>query len=227
MKTVIIACDFKNKETLTTFLKGFGNERPMLKIGMEMFYCEGPELIKWLKEQGYPLFLDLKLHDIPNTVEKAMVNLGRLGADMVNVHASGGLAMMKAARSGLDQSGSKTKLLAVTVLTSIDQSTLREELLIDKDLKDTVRSYSLLAEKAGLDGVVCSAHEVPLIKEATRKGFLTVTPGIRLESDSKDDQQRITTPKDAYRLGADYIVVGRSITRANNPLETYLKILEE
>jgi orotidine-5'-phosphate decarboxylase len=225
MNRVIIACDFEHKEALFAFLRQFGPDRPMLKIGMELFYREGPELIRQLNKQGYPIFLDLKLHDIPHTVEKAMANIGKLGVDFVNVHASGGLDMMKAAKYGLSRSGAKTKLLAVTVLTSIDDTMLLEELGVSTSLSDTVKRYALLAKKAGLDGVVCSPLEVPLIREVCPEGFLTVTPGIRLPSQSQDDQRRITTPIEAKRLGADLIVVGRPITKASDPKATYYQIV--
>ncbi|MDD3113259.1 MAG: orotidine-5'-phosphate decarboxylase [Candidatus Izemoplasmatales bacterium] len=227
MKNVIIACDFEHKETLRGFLRLFGSKRPMLKIGMELFYREGPELIRQLKRQGYPLFLDLKLHDIPHTVEKAMVNIGHLGVDMVNVHASGGLDMMEAAKYGLKRSGSTTKLLAVTVLTSIDEAILANELLVHKPLEDTVKHFALLAKKAGLDGVVCSPLEVPIIKKVCSHDFLTVTPGIRYPSQAQDDQRRITTPSEAKKLGTDLIVVGRTITKAVDPYAMYDQIVRE
>lgn len=227
MKPVIIACDFEHKEALFAFIKPFEVEKPILKIGLELFYREGPELIRQLKRQGYPLFLDLKLHDIPHTVERAMIHIGKLGVDFVNVHASGGLDMMQAAKYGLSCGGKTTKLLAVTVLTSIDAATLERELGIKTSLEDTVRNYALNAKKAGLDGVVCSPLEVPLIKADCQADFLTVTPGIRYPSQSHDDQRRITTPSEAKKLGADLIVVGRTITKAPDPLAMYRQIVRD
>ncbi|MFA7144946.1 MAG: orotidine-5'-phosphate decarboxylase, partial [Candidatus Izemoplasmatales bacterium] len=208
MKPVIIACDFTNKERLEEFIRDFRDEKPTLKIGMELFYREGPEIVKTLKQQGFAIFLDLKLNDIPNTVEKAMYNLGMLGIDMINVHASGGLAMMKAAKAGLQRSGSQAKLIAVTILTSIDQAILHQELKVALPIEEAIVEYAKLAKEAGLDGVVCSPLEVPLIHQACGNDFLTVTPGIRFLEQQSDDQLRITTPKKAFELGADYIVVG-------------------
>ncbi|MFA5696841.1 MAG: orotidine-5'-phosphate decarboxylase [Candidatus Izemoplasmatales bacterium] len=227
MKPVIIACDFTNKERLEEFIRDFRDEKPTLKIGMELFYREGPEIVKTLKQQGFAIFLDLKLNDIPNTVEKAMYNLGMLGIDMINVHASGGLAMMKAAKAGLQRSGSQAKLIAVTILTSIDQAILHQELKVALPIEEAIVEYAKLAKEAGLDGVVCSPLEVPLIHQACGNDFLTVTPGIRFLEQQSDDQLRITTPKKAFELGADYIVVGRSITNAVSPIETYHQIMED
>ncbi|MFA5380395.1 MAG: orotidine-5'-phosphate decarboxylase [Candidatus Izemoplasmatales bacterium] len=227
MKPVIIACDFTNKERLEEFIRDFRDEKPTLKIGMELFYREGPEIVKTLKQQGFAIFLDLKLNDIPNTVEKAMYNLGMLGIDMINVHASGGLAMMKAAKAGLQRSGSQAKLIAVTILTSIDQAILHQELKVALPIEEAIVEYAKLAKEAGLDGVVCSPLEVPLIHQACGNDFLTVTPGIRFLEQQSDDQLRITTPKKAFELGADYIVVGRSITNAVSSIETYHQIMED
>lgn len=227
MKPVIIACDFTNKERLEEFIRDFRDEKPTLKIGMELFYREGPEIVKTLKQQGFSIFLDLKLNDIPNTVEKAMYNLGILGIDMINVHASGGLAMMKAAKAGLLRSGSQAKLIAVTILTSIDQAILHQELKVALPIGEAIVEYAKLAKEAGLDGVVCSPLEVPKIHQACGNDFLTVTPGIRFLEQQSDDQLRITTPKTAFELGADYIVVGRSITNAVSPIETYHQIMED
>lgn len=226
MKDVIIACDFNNKEELFSFLKPFDGYNPYLKIGMEIFYKEGPTLVKELKEKGFKIFLDLKLHDIPNTVEKAMKNIAELGVDMTNVHAGGGIKMMEAARRGLSSSskGKNTKLIAVTQLTSTSQEVLENELLINKPINEVVKQYALNAKKANLDGVVCSALEAPLIKEL---GLLSITPGIRFSDDSKDDQKRVATPSLAKELGSSYIVVGRSITNANDPLEAYLRCVKE
>ena len=225
-RDVIIACDFKNKEDLYNFLKPFEGMNPYLKIGMEIFYKEGPELVKDLHKKGFRIFLDLKLHDIPNTVESAMRNLGELGVEITNVHAAGGIKMMEAARRGLDstESGKKTKLIAVTQLTSISQEVLENELLIKENLADVVKQYALNAKTAGLDGVVCSALEAPIIKEL---GLLSVTPGIRFADNSVDDQKRVATPALAKELGSTYIVVGRSITKAEDPVAAYKRCVKE
>ncbi len=226
MRDVIIACDFKSKNELFEFLKPFKGKNPYLKIGMEIFYKEGPTLVKELKEMGFKIFLDLKLHDIPNTVEKAMRNLSELGVDIVNVHSEGGIEMMKAARRGLDvtEAGKKTKLIAVTILTSISNDILRNELLVNADVADVVKKYASNAKEAGLDGVVCSALEAPIIKEM---GLISVTPGIRFADDSKGDQKRVATPAYAKELGSTYIVVGRSITAAENPVAAYDRCVKE
>ena len=225
-KDVIIACDFKNKEELLNFLKPFKGLNPFLKIGMEIFYKEGPQLVKELKEQGCKIFLDLKLHDIPNTVEKAMRNLSELGVEIVNCHAAGGIEMMKAARRGLDatEQGKKSELIAVTQLTSISQEKLEKELLIEKPLPEVVKTYALNAKEAGLQGVVCSPLEAPIIKEL---GLISVTPGIRFADGSKDDQVRIATPDYAKELGSTYIVVGRAITGATDPVAAYKRCVKE
>lgn len=226
MRDVIIACDFKNKDDLYEFLKPFDGLNPYLKIGMEIFYKEGPELVKDLHKKGFRIFLDLKCHDIPNTVESAMRNLGELGVEITNVHAAGGIKMMEAARRGLDstEAGKKTKLIAVTQLTSISQEVLENELLIKEELKNVVKQYALNAKAAGLDGVVCSALEAPIIKEL---GLLSVTPGIRFADNSVDDQKRVATPALAKELGSTYIVVGRSITKADDPVAAYKRCVEE
>ena len=226
MRDVIIACDFKNKNDLYEFLKPFDGLNPYLKIGMEIFYKEGPSLVKELHEKGFKIFLDLKCHDIPNTVESAMRNLGELGVEITNVHAAGGIKMMEAARRGLDstESGKKTKLIAVTQLTSISQEVLENELLIKENLADVVKQYALNAKTAGLDGVVCSALEAPIIKEL---GLLSVTPGIRFADNSVDDQERVATPALAKELGSTYIVVGRSITKAEDPVAAYKRCVKE
>ncbi len=226
MRDVIIACDFKNQDDLFEFLKPFAGLNPFLKIGMELFYKEGPQLVKRLKEMGCRIFLDLKLHDIPNTVEKAMRNLAELGVEITNVHAAGGVAMMAAARRGLNSTemGKKTKLIAVTMLTSISQDALEQELLIERPLNEVVRAYAQNAKAAGLDGVVCSALEAPIIQEL---GLISVTPGIRFSDDSVNDQKRVATPSYAKELGASYIVVGRSITAAENPVEAYKRCVKE
>lgn len=226
MRDVIIACDFKNQDELFEFLKPFDGLNPFLKIGMEIFYKEGPQLVQKLKEMGCRIFLDLKLHDIPNTVEKAMKNIATLGVEITNVHAAGGIKMMEAARRGLDsvEAGKNTKLIAVTQLTSISQEALEQELLIEKPLADVVKAYALNAKSAGLDGVVCSALEAPIIKEL---GLMSVTPGIRFADDSVNDQKRVATPAYAKELGSSYIVVGRSITAADDPVAAYKRCVKE
>lgn len=223
---VIIALDFASKEEMFDFLRPFKEYKPYVKVGMEMFYKEGPEVVRELKKQGFHIFLDLKLCDIPNTVKMAMAKLGSLGVDIINLHAFGGIEMMKAARAGLDmtEEGKKTKLIAVTVLTSVNEDVLKNELLIDHDVQDVVRKYAENAKEAGLDGVVCSALEAKIIKDM---GLISVTPGIRLLGDSKDDQKRVATPSLAKELGATYIVVGRSITKSDDPVKAYLKCVEE
>ena len=225
-KNVIIACDFKNKEELFSFLRTFEGLNPFLKIGMEIFYKEGPELVKELKKMGCKIFLDLKLHDIPNTVEKAMRNIAELGVEITNVHAAGGIEMMKAARRGLDfnELGKNTELIAVTQLTSISQEALENELLIERPLKEVVKKYAEIAREAGLQGVVCSPLEASLIKELN---LISVTPGIRFASNSKDDQKRVATPALAKEMGSTYIVVGRSITASNDPVASYKRCMEE
>ena len=226
MRDVIIACDFKNKEDLFSFLTPFEGMNPYLKLGMEIFYKEGPELVKTLKAKGFKIFLDLKLHDIPNTVEKAMRNIAELGVEITNCHAAGGIKMMEAARRGLDatEAGKNTKLIAVTQLTSISQEALENELLINHPLAEVVKTYALNAKAAGLQGVVCSALEAPIIKEL---GLMSVTPGIRFADDSVNDQKRVATPAYAKELGADYIVVGRSITAAEDPVAAYQIFVKE
>ena len=227
-RDVIIACDFKSKEDLMTFLKPFKGLNPYIKIGMEMYYKEGPSLVKELKKDGFKIFLDLKLHDIPNTVKAAMSKIGELGVDITNVHAEGGIEMMKAAKEGLcsTEAGKNTKLIAVTILTSINDEILHNELGIRDEFKvnDVVRKYALNAKEAGLDGVVCSALEAPIIKEI---GFMSVTPGIRLLGDDVNDQKRVATPTLAKENGSTYIVVGRSITKATDPVAAYKKCVEE
>jgi orotidine-5'-phosphate decarboxylase len=199
---------------------------PFLKIGMEIFYKEGPQLVKDLKAQGCRIFLDLKLHDIPNTVESAMRNLSELGVEITNCHAAGGIEMMKAARRGLDstENGKKTELIAVTQLTSISQEALENELLIKEELANVVKHYAMNAKTAGLQGVVCSPLEASIIKEL---GLLSVTPGIRFADNSKDDQKRVATPTYAKEKGSTYIVVGRAITKASDPVEAYTRCVKE
>ena len=227
-KAVIIACDFKDKEETLDFLNKFENEQLYLKIGMELFYSEGPEIVREIKKRGHKIFLDLKLHDIPNTVEKAMKSLANLDVDMTNVHASGTTKMMEAGLRGLTkEDGTRPLLIAVTQLTSTSQEVMEQDLLIKENIEDVVMHYAENSKKAGLDGVVCSPLEVQAVKNRCGKEFLTITPGIRFSTDSKDDQSRITTPAKAKELGSDYIVVGRSITKAENPVEAYRKCVED
>ena len=226
-KDVIIACDFSSKEELYAFLEKLGDQKPYLKVGMELYYKEGAPMVRELKAKGFKIFLDLKLHDIPNTVYKAMRNLGELGVDITNVHAAGGIKMMAAALKGLREGageGAMPKLIAVTQLTSTDAETLKNELLIGESVENTVKHYALNAKTAGLDGVVCSPLEASIIKEL---GLISVTPGIRLAGDSVDDQKRVTTPAKAREMGSTYIVVGRSITGAEDPREAYIRCTKE
>lgn len=223
-KEVIIALDFSSGKEALEFLDCF-DEKLFVKVGMELFYSEGSGIIKEIKSRGHKIFLDLKLHDIPNTVEKSMKVLSKLDIDMINVHASGTKNMMSAAKKGLGESN--TILLAVTQLTSTDQDTMTEELLIKEPIEKVVLKYSSNAKDSGLQGVVCSPMEAPLIHKYLGEEFLTVTPGVRLKGDDKGDQKRVTTPKMAKELGSDYIVVGRSITKAEDPLLAYKKCFEE
>lgn len=224
MREVIIACDFKDEQNLHLFLHRLGSERPYLKIGMELYYKEGPTLVKRLKQQGYKIFLDLKLHDIPTTVYKAMKNIASLDVELTNVHASGGIKMMAEAQRAIDESKSHTTLLAVTQLTSTSDDALKEELLITTSMEETIRHYAMNAKKAGLKGVVCSPLESPIMNKL---GLISVTPGIRFASNSNDDQVRVTTPLKAKELGSSYIVVGRAITQADDPIEAYTRAKKE
>ncbi|MGG1685354.1 MULTISPECIES: orotidine-5'-phosphate decarboxylase [Bacillales] len=223
--SIILALDFSRKDELDDFLALFEQEKLFVKVGMEAYYQHGPKLVDELKQHGHDVFLDLKLHDIPNTVQKAMKGLAGLGVDLINVHASGGSRMMKAAIEGLESgtsSGQKRPLcIGVTQLTSTSEEMLRKELQITGNMKNSVVSLANLARESGLDGVVSSALEVPMIKEACGDRFLTVTPGIRLEGDMAGDQNRVCSPKKARSLGSDFIVVGRSVTGAKNPLAAY------
>ncbi|MCL2234594.1 MAG: orotidine-5'-phosphate decarboxylase [Firmicutes bacterium] len=230
-REVIIACDFPSKKELYTFLEPFEKEglKPFLKIGMELFYREGPSIIGELKAKGAKIFLDLKLHDIPNTVGNAMKNIGLLGVEITNVHAAGGIAMMAAARKGLDEGAARVNakspiLLAITQLTSIDEETLKKDLLIETSLKNTVVHYAKNAKTAGCDGVVCSAQEV---SEMNQLGLVGLTPGIRLEGDSANDQKRLATPAFAKEAGSTYIVVGRSITHASDTVGAYKRCVRD
>ena len=227
-RDVIIACDFPNAEQTLTFLGKFTEEKPFVKIGMELFYAEGPEIVRQIKARGHRIFLDLKLHDIPNTVKKAMAVLSRLDVDICNLHAAGGLDMMRAAAEGLPRpDGTRPLLIAVTQLTSIDQKRMEEELLISRPLEDVVMQYAVNAKAAGLDGVVCSPLEAGKVHQTCGEDFLTVTPGIRFAESESGDQQRITTPARARELGSDYIVVGRPITAAGDPVAAYRRCVAD
>lgn len=227
-KDVIIACDFPTRERTLAFLDRFGDERPYVKIGMELFYAEGPQMVREIKSRGHRIFLDLKLHDIPNTVGRAMAVLSRLDVDMVNLHASGASAMMRAALEGLTRpDGTRPILIAVTQLTSTDAATLKNELLIDTPMAETVMAYAKNAADSGLDGVVCSPLEAALVKEQCGESFLTVTPGIRFADSTVGDQKRIMTPEKAGRSGCDYIVVGRPITQAADPVAAYRRAVTD
>ena len=227
-KDVIIAADFKDKKETINFLNLFNEEKLFIKIGMELFYSEGPDIVREIKKRGHKVFLDLKLHDIPNTVEKAMASLSRLDVDMCNVHAAGTIEMMKAAIKGLTkEDGTRPILIAVTQLTSTSEERMQKELLIEKPIDEVVKKYALNAKEAELDGVVCSPLEAGKVKEIFGKEFLTVTPGIRFATDDVGDQVRVTTPAKAKELGSDYIVVGRPITKSENPVEAYRKCVKE
>lgn len=227
-KDVIIACDFSSKEETLAFLDKFSGKKPYVKIGMELFYAEGPAIVREIKARGHRIFLDLKLHDIPNTVKKSMAALSRLDVDMVNLHAAGTRTMMEAALEGVTRSdGSRPLVIAVTQLTSTSQERMQEELLISAPIDETVMHYAANAEKAGLDGVVCSPMEAGKVHETCGKQFLTVTPGIRFADGDKGDQVRVTTPAQAKKIGSDYIVVGRPITAAADPVAAYERCVAE
>ena len=227
-KDVIIALDFDSREKTLAFLDRFTGEKPFVKIGMELFYAEGPQIVRDIKARGHKIFLDLKLHDIPNTVKKAMAALSSLDVDMVNLHAAGTKAMMTAALEGLTRpDGTRPMLIAVTQLTSTSQQSMTEEIGIDRPLADVVIAYAQNATQAGLDGVVCSPLEAGKIHAACSGRFVTVTPGIRFADAKADDQVRITTPAKAREIGSDYIVVGRPITQADDPVAAYRRCVEE
>ncbi len=227
-RDVIIACDFPGREETLRFLDRFEGRKPYVKIGMELFYSAGPTIVREIKKRGHKIFLDLKLHDIPNTVRRSMAALADLGADMVNLHAAGGTAMMEAAIEGLTRpDGTRPILIAVTMLTSIDGERMKNELLIDRPLEDVVAEYARNAKKAGLDGVVCSPLEAAAVHGRCGEEFLTVTPGIRFADSEKGDQARITTPEKARALGSDYIVVGRTVTVADDPAGAYSRCVSE
>lgn len=227
-RDVIIALDFKSKEETFEFLDKLNDKRLFVKVGMELFYAEGPEIIKEIKKRGHKIFLDLKLHDIPTTVEKAMSVLANLDIDMVNLHAAGTSKMMEAALRGLSQGdGERPLLIAVTQLTSTDQERLENEILIKEPIEKVVEKYAKLAKNSGLDGIVCSPLESEMIHAKVGKEFLTVTPGVRFESGDKGDQVRVTTPRRAKELGSNFIVVGRPITQADDPVAAYEKCVKD
>ncbi|MBC1987586.1 orotidine-5'-phosphate decarboxylase [Listeria sp. FSL L7-0478] len=230
MNKPIIALDFQTYEEVESFLAQFSGETLSVKVGMELFYSNGPVIVEKIKQQNHQIFLDLKLHDIPNTVKSAMIGLAKLGVDMVNVHAAGGKNMMEAALEGLEigsASGKRPTIIAVTQLTSTSETDMQTEQLINTSLLESVLHYSDLTKQAGLDGVVCSALEAEAIKQQNGTDFLRVTPGIRLASDAADDQIRVVTPEKARLIGSSNIVVGRSITRANDPVAAYNQVLKE
>ena len=223
-RDVIIACDFKDKADTLAFLDKFQEEKPFVKIGMELFYGEGPDIVRAIKDRGHKIFLDLKLHDIPNTVKKAMQNLARLGVDMTNVHAAGTIDMMRAAKEGL---GEDALLIAVTQLTSTTEERMQRELLISAPIADTVAHYARNTKEAGLNGVVCSPLEAALVKEACGRDFVTVTPGIRFADGDVGDQKRIMTPALARETGTEFIVVGRPITQADDVVAAYRRVCKD
>ena len=227
-KDVIIACDFPSKEATLEFLSKFTDEKPYVKIGMELFYGAGPEIVREIKKMGHKIFLDLKLHDIPNTVKKAMSVLSHLDVDMCNLHASGTVAMMEAAIEGLTRpDGTRPLLIAVTQLTSTSQEAMENDLLIKENIADVVMHYASNAKKAGLDGVVCSPLEAGVVHDKCGKEFITVTPGVRFADGDVGDQKRVTTPAKAKEIGSDYIVVGRPITQAEDPVAAYRRCVAE
>ena len=227
-KDVIIACDFASAEETFKFLDRFTGRKPFVKIGMELFYAEGPAIVKEIKARGHKIFLDLKLHDIPNTVKKSMAVLSRLDVDMTNLHAAGTKAMMEAAIEGLTKpDGTRPLLIAVTQLTSTDQEHMTKDLLINAPMPEVVMHYAHNAKVAGLDGVVCSPLEAGKVHEKCGEGFVTVTPGVRFADGDKGDQKRVMTPEEAKKIGSDYIVVGRPITAAADPVAAYQRCVAE
>ncbi len=227
-KDVIIACDFSSKQEVMAFLDKFQGKKPFVKIGMELFYAEGPSIVKEIKERGHKIFLDLKLCDIPNTVKKAMSVLSGLDVDMTNLHASGTKAMMEAAIEGLTRpDGSRPLLIAVTQLTSTSEERMKNDLLINEPLDKVVMHYAKCAAESGLDGVVCSPLEAGKVKDTCGKDFITVTPGVRFADGDVGDQVRITTPERAKEIGSDYIVVGRPVTQADDPVSAYERCVKE
>lgn len=227
-KDVIIACDFASAQDTFNFLDKFTEEKPFVKIGMELYYAEGPSIVKEIKKRGHKIFLDLKLHDIPNTVKKSMAVLSKLDVDMTNLHAAGTIDMMKAALEGLTrEDGTRPILIAVTQLTSTSEERMKNELLINASINDTIVKHAQNAKEAGLDGVVCSPLEAGMVKDACSKDFVTVTPGVRFADGEVGDQVRVTTPAKAKEIGSDYIVVGRPITQADDPVAAYRRCVEE
>lgn len=227
-KDVIIACDFASAQDTFNFLDKFTEEKPFVKIGMELYYAEGPSIVKEIKKRGHKIFLDLKLHDIPNTVKKSMAVLSKLDVDMTNLHAAGTIDMMKAALEGLTrEDGTRPILIAVTQLTSTSEERMKNELLINASINDAIVKYAQNAKEAGLDGVVCSPLEAGMVKDACSKDFVTVTPGVRFADGEVGDQVRVTTPAKAKEIGSDYIVVGRPITQADDPVAAYRRCVEE
>ncbi|MBQ8380847.1 MAG: orotidine-5'-phosphate decarboxylase [Clostridia bacterium] len=227
-KDVIIACDFDSAEKTFQFLDKFTGKKPFVKIGMELYYAEGPAIVREIKARGHKIFLDLKLHDIPNTVKKSMAVLSRLDVDMTNLHAAGTGRMMEAAIEGLTrEDGSRPILIAVTQLTSTDEETMKNDLLIEKPIADVVMHYATVAKNSGLDGVVCSPLEAGKVHEVCGKNFVTVTPGVRFADGDKGDQKRVMTPAEAKKIGSDYIVVGRPITAAEDPVKAYERCVAE
>ena len=227
-RDVIIACDFSTKKAVMDFLDKFKEEKPFVKIGMELYYAEGPEIVREIKARGHKIFLDLKLHDIPNTVKKAMAVLSRLDVDMTNLHAAGTIAMMEEAIVGLTrEDGTRPMLIAVTQLTSTSEERMKNELLINAPIDETVMHYAKNAKTAGLDGVVCSPLEAGKVHDTCGKDFVTVTPGVRFADGDKGDQKRVMTPEDAKKIGSDYIVVGRPITAAEDPVAAYERCCRE
>ena len=227
-KDVIIACDFNSKEEVLQFLSKFENEKPFVKIGMELFYAEGPAIVREIKQMGHKIFLDLKLHDIPNTVKKSMAVLSGLDVDMCNVHAAGTKGMMSAALEGLTRpDGTRPLLIAVTQLTSTSEEVMQEELWIQKPIDETVMHYAKNTMEAGLDGVVCSPLEAGKVHEVCGEKFLTITPGVRFADGDVGDQKRVATPAKAREWGSDYIVVGRPITQAKDPVAAYKRCVAE
>lgn len=227
-KDVIIACDFASADDTFKFLDKFTEEKPFVKIGMELFYAEGPSIVREIKRRGHKIFLDLKLHDIPNTVKKSMAVLSKLDVDMTNLHAAGTIDMMKAALEGLTrEDGTRPILIAVTQLTSTSEERMQKELLINASINDTIVKYAQNAKIAGLDGVVCSPLEAGMVKQVCSKDFITVTPGVRFADGEVGDQVRVTTPEKAREIGSDYIVVGRPITQADDPVAAYRRCCKE
>lgn len=227
-KDVIIACDFADKETALNFLDKFEDRKPFVKIGMELFYAEGPQIVREIKARGHKIFLDLKLHDIPNTVKKSMAVLSRLDVDMCNLHAAGTSRMMEAALEGLTRpDGTRPLLIAVTQLTSTDQEAMERDLLIKEPIDKVVMHYAETAKNAGLDGVVCSPLEARKVHDICGEKFLTVTPGVRFADGDIGDQKRVMTPEQAKKIGSDYIVVGRPITAAPDPVAAYERCIKE